>query len=306
MDFSRRKFPADVASEMKKCSIESIQPYTPMVAPVYVFMKRNQKFVSVKGPLDFFTPEELNKLKVYESFFFTRFIDQIIPYRQAAREVRITVTWNFFEKKSIPAPSPGDLVSGLDAEKVGFDQLHLPQAPPPYEVSDAVIKMIGPLWKKGFTQEPFLLAVFAQELCSPILPQVLLQGRDYNVEALEKGMLLSGWAVFLALHLGYCDIHFLNALRTQAILNSLKDAKMPLDAAAPLEGHFVGDELLSLAQFALAQPEETEFKQILQKRGDHLSLKILSRIGRVEDKLRSNEFAKASIYGPEGFLEVAG
>ena len=56
MDFSRKKLPPDAAEKMRNCPIHSVQPYALMIAPAYVYMKVNKKFVAVKAPLDFFTP----------------------------------------------------------------------------------------------------------------------------------------------------------------------------------------------------------------------------------------------------------
>jgi len=70
MDFRQRKLPKEAAINLRISPIASVKPYALMIAPVYVFMRVNEKFVSVKAPLDFFTPEELERLKSFESFFF--------------------------------------------------------------------------------------------------------------------------------------------------------------------------------------------------------------------------------------------
>src|SRR4051794_31443428 len=94
MNFSHRKLPPAAAEKLRICPIRTIEPFALMLAPVYVFMRRNEKFVSVKAPLDFFTPEELEKLRPFQSFFMTEFVDTALPFRQAARRVRAVLSWD--------------------------------------------------------------------------------------------------------------------------------------------------------------------------------------------------------------------
>ena len=59
MDFRSKKLPPEAADQLRACPVESVKPYVAMPAPVYIYLRANAKFVSVKGPLDFFTPDEL-------------------------------------------------------------------------------------------------------------------------------------------------------------------------------------------------------------------------------------------------------
>ena len=154
MYFRPTKLPREAAINLRISPIASVKPYSLMLAPVYVFMRLNEKFVSVKGPLDFFTPEELERLKPFESFFLPEFVDAALPFRQIARNVRRLVGW--------------------EPEYKGEEQL----PPAPYEVSDAVLRMIGPLWAPGLVIEPFFAAVFANELCELLPPEKLRAARD--------------------------------------------------------------------------------------------------------------------------------
>ena len=67
MDFSNRKLPVSAAPNMRSVPIGELKPYSLMLAPVYVFLKRNERFVAVKAPMDFFTPEEIERLRPYET-----------------------------------------------------------------------------------------------------------------------------------------------------------------------------------------------------------------------------------------------
>jgi hypothetical protein len=59
MEFSRKKLGQEAIRELRVCSIASVQPYALMLSPVYAYLPQNAKFVAIKAPLDFFTPEEL-------------------------------------------------------------------------------------------------------------------------------------------------------------------------------------------------------------------------------------------------------
>src|SRR4051812_8298441 len=93
MEFSARKLPKEAASDLVRYPVQSVKPYVPMWAPIYVFMPKNEKFVSVKAPLDFFVPEELEKLEPLENFYVSSAISNALPFRDAARGVRSVLEW---------------------------------------------------------------------------------------------------------------------------------------------------------------------------------------------------------------------
>lgn len=203
MDFRPRKLPKEAATKLRISPIVSVKPYSLMLAPVYVFMKLNEKFISVKGPLDFFTPEELERLGSFESFFLPAFVDSALPFREVARHVRRLLSWE----------------PELD------DKGDLP--PAPYEIADAVLRLVGPLWGAGMVIEPFFAAVFANELCDLLPPEKLRLAREQDVIAYERAILRAGWAVFLAVQLGYCDLPFINALLQRTFDASFTGVDIP-------------------------------------------------------------------------------
>jgi hypothetical protein len=165
-----------------------------MMAPAYVYMKLNEKFVMMKGAFDFFTEEELERIKTFGSIFFPEEVDTALRFRKVASEVRELLSWNpetavLHEREAIPL-----MLSS-------------------FELSDAVIRVIGPLWKPGPYIDPYFVSVFVNELCEIITPDLLKSYRDQSIADFEKAVLGSSWAVFLALHLGYNDLNFLNRLR---------------------------------------------------------------------------------------------
>ena len=88
MLFDDRKFDAAQLAEMFSCPISTIEPYSLLLAPAYVYMKRNERVVSVKGPLDFFTPDELERIRGYEMIYFPKFVKSSVQFQTSARLVR--------------------------------------------------------------------------------------------------------------------------------------------------------------------------------------------------------------------------
>lgn len=192
MDFSDKKLPREEAPHLVRIPLDRIQPYALMVAPAYVLLKQNQKFIAVKGPLDFFLPAELERLRDRESLYFTKFIESVSPIQDVGKSVRAILSFR------------PQLVRGVEMEPLAS-----------FERSDAVIRAMRPLWGHGVSVEPFFLCVFADQICNPLPAAHLESMRDRSVEAFETALLQSSWAVTLALVMGMCDLHYLNRIRRE-------------------------------------------------------------------------------------------
>lgn len=276
MDFRPRKLPKEAAINLRISPIASVKPYAMMIAPVYVFMRVNEKFVSIKGPLDFFTPEDLERLKSFESFFLPEFVDAALPFRQVARNVKRLLGWE--PKRDGEAELP----------------------PAPYEVSDAVLRMIGPLWGAGLVIEPFFAAVFSNELCELLPPEKLRLARDQDVVAYERAVLRSGWAVFLALHLGYCDLPFINQLQQRVFDASFIGVGIPsIGRAADV------DELLELVWASMGPDAATAVKgEVFTQHPGRAAQKVARRLARIQDEAMILETQPVpTIYGERGFAD---
>jgi hypothetical protein len=217
MEFSRKKLPKDAFAQLFRVPIATVQPFVLTLGPIYVLLKENEKFVAVKAPLDFFTPKELQRLTPYEDFYFPTFVRSLGIYVEAGKRVKAILL--------------------ADLENSTFD------AEVPFYQSDKILKEIGPLWwnhpGQGPAIEPFLMAVFVNEVCESIPDAMLLKARETNAEAFEKAVFRSSWAVFLALHLGYCDAPFLSQLRYQvfeetAFSQKKEDIKSEVDELVKL------------------------------------------------------------------------
>ena len=188
MVFDEKKLAVESAEGLLQCRVDTVEPFTLMLAPVYVFMKLNEKFVSVKAPLDFFTPDELDRLKRYEVFFIPKFLLGGSRFQTAAKIIR----------------------SMLEISK---NQETL--APAPFEFANEVIPVVAGLWGRDLRVESFFSAVFADELCGSLDSRLMLEARELAVVRHDHGILLGGMLAFILVHLGYGDLVTIQGIRRQ-------------------------------------------------------------------------------------------
>jgi hypothetical protein len=285
MEFSRKKLAKDLLPSLYRMRIDSVQPFALMFSPVYVLLNENQKFVSVKAPLDFFSPEEIKRLLPYTYFYVPDFVVSVVPFREAGLAVREILNWK---------PNLGTLTQGSFADDFELD-------PPSYEATDAVLKVLGPLWwlypSQGSAIEPFLAAVFVNELCDLLPHAKLLQARERDAVRFELALLRSSWVVFLALHLGYCDLNFLNDLRLQ-VFDSILVGKVPEGLSQEIS------ELIMLSELSLPTSRERLLQaSFFGDRSEKISQKLVSRISRIRENFISKGEHPPSIYGEKGFID---
>lgn len=276
MEFSKKKLPRDAISQLFRVSIETVRPFVLTLGPTYVLLKENEKFVAVKAPLDFFTPKELQRLAPYQDFYVPTFVKTLTPFIDAGRRVKAILS--------------------VDPESSSFE------AEVPYYQSDRILKEIGPLWwnypGQGPAIEPFLVAVFVNEVCEPIPDSILLQSRDFDAEAFEKAVFKSSWAVFLALHLGYCDSYFLSQLRYQVFEETSSGKKRELFRNEI-------DELVRLVHESLRSNRLRLLKNdFFKKRVESVSQKLASRFEIINDELIGKDQEPPSVFGDGGFIDV--
>ena len=102
MLFEDKKLQLESVERLIQCPVHSIEPFALMLAPVYILMKLNLKLVSVKAPLDFFTEEELQRLKSHEVFYLPKFVKSSVRFQTAARLIRKIITIQQYELSSAP------------------------------------------------------------------------------------------------------------------------------------------------------------------------------------------------------------
>lgn len=273
MLFAKRKLPSEAAAELNPHPVHTVSAHRPVVAPHYVFLRLNHKFVSVKEPLDFFTPADLERLKSYELFFTPRTMESVYPYQDVGRAVKRLIAWQPDESEPTRLP------------------------PAPFELSDAILRVLAPMWGAHARLEPFFVIAFAEEICAPLDGALLSSAREADVERYESALTCAAWAVYLALHLGHCDPTFLSALRSQVF----REANgMPVEGVVqPAVQELIG---AARAQTGGAAARPVAVSQ-LTAQGDAVILRITGRLRRVQEELNaSGNVLAATVHGPEGFV----
>lgn len=270
MKFRPTKLPRDVAQTLRLCPIRTVKPYALMIAPVYVYMRANEKFVAVKSPLDFFTEAELARLAPLETFYFTPFFGSALVFREKARSIRAMMAWR---------PD----VAGVE--------------PAPFEMSDTVLRALAPLWGPRVQVESFFVAVFAGELCSTIDGEALVRAREKHVDVLERSILVSAWSVFVALHCGWIDQSALDRLRQWSFRVAAGEvAADPVPALGARELHALAEAIVDGKS---PQVGIEAFKAL-----DHVfARRMKSRLERIDKQLRDPQTANFTIYGAEGIRD---
>ena len=295
MRIRETRLPLSQVASLQELSIQSAESFRPLLAPVYLLLKKNEKLISIKGPFDFFTPEDFNKLGA-NKLYLSAFIQNVTPFVDAALEIRQALEWS---------------ETGVTGTL----------GPTSYEISDAVLRILAKLWSEipiGVSElhvaedplqkskhigiETFFLAAFANRFCDPLPSDWIQSAYEADVERYEHALLKAGAMVFFALHLGYLDFPHLNQIYRSVFLKTadishdservfiskeLQDLQGWLDTV--ISSNDIG--VLSSDQFFNAKNRSTQ--------------KIRSRLLRVCQELMSEESnAAPSVYGEKGIYDV--
>lgn len=186
MVFAKKLRAEEAAGTLVPVGTGAFAPYAILWCPVYLALPRNGKFLVLKAPLDFFTPEELARIPG----------GLHIPAAKAfAPSIRLAET----VKKALKE-----------------------EALPPYVIGRNIFSDLKKLQGENGALDPFRIAVFSGTLCAPLDPALLLAARDRDVEDFESALLRAGLAVFIALSLEYLDVRFLHALFQRAVSLSMR------------------------------------------------------------------------------------
>jgi hypothetical protein len=176
------------------------------------------------------------------------------------------------------------------------EEKKLPRAT--FELMREVSLLISDLWFSDLRVEPFFAAVFAQELCTPIDPKLLLWARDEAVMLHDHGLLLSGLFVFVAVQVGWIDLDELSRLRSEIYEKTIKceDWSKPKNEAesivADLHEIINSKRQLSLEDLAGFQTEWAS--------------QLRSRLKGWSPRLTTKPERAPSVYGPQGFIPEGG
>jgi hypothetical protein len=285
VNIRHRKLAKDVIDTLRCVPVGVCKPYDVLVAPVYVYLPRNGKFVAIKLPLQYFTPQDLEKFKPYESFYLPEFVDQVLPFQKAGGAIQSL--FEVIQKRPVKTST-------------GTEMVAVPLAQ--YELDDAVLHILAPLWSVGSKVEPFFLCFFANEVCLPFSTNFLTESADK--ENFELALLRASTGVFLALHLGYTDPGVLTRLRDRFFSDTL-------DGVRPVQSP---GEVALLQQLIWTLIPNSEVKDIslpaIEKllktsgTGGKAAKKLISRLKRMTLNFIQSEAESASLYGEKGICNV--
>lgn len=276
MEFSRRKIPVSTDIELSRCPVSSMEALVPVYSPTYVFMKLNAKYVAIKSPLDFFTEEELTRLKEHGDLY-QIYLPAGEKFKAAARAVTRILNW----QPRVEASA-----------ELKLSQVSLP--PAPFEISDAILRELAILWGPHLAVEPFFVSAFVTEFCGALDPAVQAL-RDREVAHFEVSLLRADVSIFLALHLGCRNGTLLKQLRKEILVNSITQEKPK----------FFGVEFLNLAQSLIPDSDTRIIEgKFLNDFNLEIAHKIYWRLKRVDRELKDSTQEMATIYGPKGFRDV--
>lgn len=264
MLFEDKKLQLESVENLIQCPIHTIEPFALMLAPVYILMKLNQKLVSVKAPLDFFTEDELQRLKIHEVFYLPKFVKSSVRFQTAARLIKKIIT---------------------------LQQSEL--SPAPFEISKESFDALSKLWGKQIQIEPFFMGIFTDEFCEPLDQEKMLWARENAVIKHDHGLLLSGALVFVALHLGWFDIRQLNQHRNSIYERTIQGEEWE-DPTSEIE--FIVSDLNKIIS------SETSINlEKLRMVESEWAQKLASRLEFLKNKNTNLIYDSSTIFGEEGF-----
>jgi len=138
------------------------------------------------------------------------------------------------------------------------------------------------------------MSVFADELCESLSPEKMLFARENAVVRHDHGILLSGAAVFVALHLGWLDYTYLNQLRQEVYSRTVEGEEW---SEPKSEMEYIVSELYREIVMNRHLDES-----LMIEIGSEWSMRLASRLSRVKTRNSNSLEDSATIRGDSGFV----
>ncbi len=251
------KLSVDAAEELRPVPVAGIRAYSLTWVPHYLFLEKNQKFIPMRRPFDFFSGRDMEKLKSVESLWVPM---ERSPYeRQLASGLRIREYLDSLTAKALEQANKGD-----------FAELTVST----FEISSQMIRMMPSIWGSGARIEHTEMAAWADGFCDPVPGEILEPARDRGEKEFRDLLVLSGWAVFLSLHLGHSAPDYLTQVRNMIVA----DIQWGLGET---------DDLIeSIRGWIKASPRALTVGQLMEDWNSPISQKLSFRLERVLESVR--------------------
>jgi hypothetical protein len=190
MEVLLKKLGPEEALRLVRVPWERLHPYELMPAPAYVWMKKNQKFLLLKQPLDFLSQSEFDRHREWGELYFPTWIDQVQRARDFGAAVRALLHFH-------PRSARGSELQPWSS----------------FERNDGVVRTMASLWGQPLAADPFFLCHFVDRVCDPISADAMQSVREQSVAKYEQALYRSSWGVTLALLLGFGDLAWISRWR---------------------------------------------------------------------------------------------
>jgi len=282
VNFLKRKLDESHKDSLKLMMWEEVKAYTILPAPLYCYLPQNHKYIAVKGPLDFFTTEEKDKFKKAQTFFYTSWIDKIIPIQNCALELKE----NFAEL---------NVIKKMIQEKYSPVEI----GDPGFLKSKETLKKISFLWNSDLTIEPYFVLIFCESLLGGFDAERLENGRSKHIDIFEHGLMYSALGVFLMLHYGCMDLHYLKELRELLFDYKVFDKKIDFNSyqiefiefCELLERVYPDSNIMVLSD------------DVFLNYTSRFAQKLISRLSYRADQFIDSKKSRLSIFDQGGFLD---
>ncbi len=295
MRIRETRLPLSEVASLQEFSIQSAESFRPLLVPVYLLLEKNQKLISIKGPFDFFTPKDFDKLGTQNKLYFSAFIESVNPFTDAAFEIRQAIEWG-------ESGTTGAL------------------GPTSYEISDAILRILARLWAEApiavsaeqVAEDPneksshigiesFFIAAFANRFCNPLPPEWIEEAYEADVEKYEQALLKAGAMVFFALHLGYLDFTVLNRIYRRVF-------SLTAGITGDGEAFLISKELQDLQQWLDITISSSDIQTFssdqFQVGKSRAAKKLQGRLFRIRQDLMNPDSTAPSVYGEKGIYDV--
>jgi len=276
MNFKKRKLLKSEVHLLRAVSRASIKPYRFLFTPLYVFLRKNEKYLAIKGPLDFFDPIELEQFAYVDSFYVHTFIDRLYPFESAGRIISKILNWK---------------------PRIEFAaDFQVALKPAPYEISNAVLGYLGSLWGSQMQMEPFFTVPLIESIELSLDSDTLEDSRNLDVGLFEDALIFSAWIVFLGLMLGQCDYHYLHDLRKESF-------QYIIEGSTEDTSNFDDLYQLALWSFHISKERAVRFSDF-ENNPTLISKKLFWRLKRVDFEFKIEGAEELSLFGEKGILDA--
>ncbi len=273
MDFERKKLSLSEINTLIEIDVGDLVPLRPLGTVVYLCLAQNQKLVAIKGPFDFFTNEEIDRIRGAGKVYAHPILESVDRIRRVAERVRAVLAWQ--------EPAEGVFLE-----------------PAPYEISYSLKPHLSAVWRRNeqaLALETFFLPFFIESLCGALPPEELLRFRNEDFMTFEDALLCTATTLFLAINCGYLDVKYLTDAREKLFLEFVSGARA--DVSVELR------ELFEWVRGRLRDDSVTRLYQEDFESGTQVTTsKVFSKLEKLDRPIL--DVNEESVYGPNGLIGV--